>query len=119
MEPPLILRIFYQATKAVAHMHSQSPPIVHRDIKIENYLLGDDKKLKLCDFGSATSEIFSPTLDWNAQQRNTLEDQVCCAIVSLKFFLYIVFLFLLPICFKVNQRYYTHVQSTRNARYLV
>ncbi|XP_037805277.1 cyclin-G-associated kinase isoform X1 [Lucilia sericata] len=76
LDPPLILRIFYQATKAVAHMHAQVPAIVHRDIKIENYLLGDDKKLKLCDFGSATTEIFSPTLDWNAQQRNTLEDQL-------------------------------------------
>uniref|UniRef100_A0A1I8MMF9 non-specific serine/threonine protein kinase n=1 Tax=Musca domestica TaxID=7370 RepID=A0A1I8MMF9_MUSDO len=76
LDPPVVLRIFYQAVKAVAHMHSQTPPIVHRDIKIENYLLGDDKQLKLCDFGSATSEIFSPTLDWNAQQRNTLEDQL-------------------------------------------
>ncbi|KAM7363540.1 cyclin-G-associated kinase [Cochliomyia hominivorax] len=76
LDPPLILRIFYQATKAVAHMHAQQPAIVHRDIKIENYLLGNDKKLKLCDFGSATTEIFSPTLDWNAQQRNNLEDQL-------------------------------------------
>uniref|UniRef100_A0A1I8PUS5 non-specific serine/threonine protein kinase n=1 Tax=Stomoxys calcitrans TaxID=35570 RepID=A0A1I8PUS5_STOCA len=76
LDPPVILRIFYQAAKAVAHMHSQSPPIVHRDIKIENYLLSDDKQLKLCDFGSSTSEIFAPTLDWNAQQRNTLEDQL-------------------------------------------
>ncbi|XP_075146704.1 cyclin-G-associated kinase [Haematobia irritans] len=76
LDPSLILRIFYQAVKAVAHMHSQSPPIVHRDIKIENYLLSDDKQLKLCDFGSATCEIFTPTLDWNAQQRNTLEDQL-------------------------------------------
>lgn len=76
IDPPLILRIFYQAAKAVAHMHAQSPPIVHRDIKIENYLLGDDKHLKLCDFGSATTEVITPTLDWNAQQRNMLEDQV-------------------------------------------
>uniref|UniRef100_A0A1A9W7D6 Cyclin-G-associated kinase n=1 Tax=Glossina brevipalpis TaxID=37001 RepID=A0A1A9W7D6_9MUSC len=76
LEPSLVLRIFYQASRAVAHMHSQTPPIVHRDIKIENFLLGDDKQLKLCDFGSSTRDIFSPTLDWNAQQRNTLEDQL-------------------------------------------
>uniref|UniRef100_A0A1B0GG95 non-specific serine/threonine protein kinase n=1 Tax=Glossina morsitans morsitans TaxID=37546 RepID=A0A1B0GG95_GLOMM len=76
LEPSVVLRIFYQAARAVAHMHSQIPPIVHRDIKIENFLLGDDKQLKLCDFGSSTRDIISPTLDWNAQERNTLEDQL-------------------------------------------
>lgn len=34
LEPELVLRIFYQATKAVGHMHAQSPPITHRDIKV-------------------------------------------------------------------------------------
>lgn len=34
LDPPVILRIFYQMARAVAHMHTQSPPIAHRDIKV-------------------------------------------------------------------------------------
>lgn len=34
IEPSTVLKIFYQATKAVAHMHSQKQAIVHRDIKV-------------------------------------------------------------------------------------
>lgn len=32
--------------------------------------------IKLCDFGSATTEVYSPDMTWSAQQRNTLEDQL-------------------------------------------
>lgn len=34
VEPENVLKIFYQAVKAVAHLHSQSTPIIHRDIKV-------------------------------------------------------------------------------------
>lgn len=34
IEPDTVLKIVYQITKAVAHMHSQNPPITHRDIKV-------------------------------------------------------------------------------------
>lgn len=44
IEPNTILQVFYQATKAVAHMHSQSQPIVHRDIKVGNAMLNPQAK---------------------------------------------------------------------------
>ncbi|XP_054731167.1 cyclin-G-associated kinase [Anastrepha obliqua] len=76
LDPALVLRVFYQASRAVVHMHTQTPPITHRDIKIENFLIGNDKQLKLCDFGSTTKETYAPTIDWGAKQRNILEDQL-------------------------------------------
>jgi cyclin G-associated kinase len=72
MDPPTVLKIMYQATKAVAHLHSQN--INHRDIKVENFLIGTDGLLKLCDFGSATLESHSPDVTWSTQQRNNLEE---------------------------------------------
>ena len=42
--------------RGLLHMHSQQPPIAHRDIKIENVLL-QGKKFKLCDFGSASTQV--------------------------------------------------------------
>ncbi|XP_023034608.1 cyclin-G-associated kinase [Drosophila willistoni] len=76
LDPPVVLRIFYQMARAVAYMHSQVPAISHRDIKIENFLIGNDKQIKLCDFGSATKDVLAPTFEWNAQQRNMLEDKL-------------------------------------------
>jgi cyclin G-associated kinase len=75
-ENDVITAIFYQACKAVAHMHMQTPAIIHRDIKIENFLLANGI-IKLCDFGSATVEVYEPDISWNANKRNTLEEKVC------------------------------------------
>ncbi|KAE8224020.1 hypothetical protein CF319_g3032 [Tilletia indica] len=69
-----ILHIFAQVCEGVAHMHHQDPPILHRDLKVENILLvppptsqgppgslascshnAESISFKLCDFGSAVS----------------------------------------------------------------
>lgn len=42
-----------QCATAVAYLHSQSPPILHRDIKSSNFLLSSSGKLKLGDLGLA------------------------------------------------------------------
>ncbi len=49
-----LLDIFSQCCEGVRHLHSQEPPLAHRDIKIENFLLQGDT-VKLCDFGSCTA----------------------------------------------------------------
>ena len=54
------LLIFNQILLGVNAMHSQKPPIAHRDLKIEN-ILKQKRNYKICDFGSATDEIFDPT----------------------------------------------------------
>ena len=50
-----LMRWLHDVCAALNHLHSQSPPIAHRDLKAENMLLGADGTVKLCDFGSATS----------------------------------------------------------------
>jgi AP2-associated kinase len=49
-----ILFVLRDVGAGIRHMHSFRPPIAHRDIKVENILL-ENKKFKLCDFGSATT----------------------------------------------------------------
>ena len=53
----LVLQVFYQTCRAVQHLHRQQPPIVHRDLKLENLLLSTAHTVKLCDFGSCTTEV--------------------------------------------------------------
>ncbi|GAA5960140.1 hypothetical protein JCM21900_002418 [Sporobolomyces salmonicolor] len=52
-----ILKIFADTVEAVAHMHYQSPPLIHRDLKVENILLTPPQTYKLCDFGSTTKPL--------------------------------------------------------------
>ncbi|XP_042305529.1 cyclin-G-associated kinase isoform X3 [Sceloporus undulatus] len=71
-----VLKIFYQTCRAVQHMHKQKPPIIHRDLKIENMLMSNQGTIKLCDFGSATNVAHYPDYNWTAQKRAAVEEEI-------------------------------------------
>lgn len=55
------LKAWLDACRAVAYLHSFSPPLLHRDIKTDNFLLDKYSVLKLTDFGEAN--ILRPRSD--------------------------------------------------------
>nr|CAD7402866.1 unnamed protein product [Timema poppensis] len=75
LPPDTVCTVFWQACRAVQHMHSQQKPVAHRDLKIENFLLSSDGAIKLCDFGSATTMTYHPDPSWSANQRSLLEEE--------------------------------------------
>lgn len=57
----LILTCFGGLCQGLALLHAWKPaPIAHRDLKNENVLLGNENVWKLCDFGSASTEVIKP-----------------------------------------------------------
>ncbi|XP_033870954.3 cyclin-G-associated kinase-like [Acipenser ruthenus] len=71
-----VLKVFYQSCRAVQHMHKQKPPIIHRDLKIENLLISHQGTIKLCDFGSSTTIAHYPDYSWSVQKRSMVEDEI-------------------------------------------
>lgn len=49
------INILFQVAWALNYMHSQSPPIIHRDIKTLNIFITQEYSAKLGDFGLAKS----------------------------------------------------------------
>ncbi|SMN22211.1 similar to Saccharomyces cerevisiae YIL095W PRK1 Protein serine/threonine kinase [Maudiozyma saulgeensis] len=56
-----VLNIILQITQGVAAMHSLNPPLIHRDLKIENVLISSQNEYKVCDFGSVSGIIRPPS----------------------------------------------------------
>ncbi|KAI8964112.1 hypothetical protein F5Y11DRAFT_317306 [Daldinia sp. FL1419] len=80
---PEILHIFSDVAEGVACMHYLKPPLLHRDLKVENVLItvnGSKRKFKLCDFGSAAPPRPAPQtvvecrmIDEDIQRHTTLQ----------------------------------------------
>eukprot|EP01001_Neometanema_parovale_P006942 NODE_3275_length_1248_cov_111.392000_g3110_i0.p1 GENE.NODE_3275_length_1248_cov_111.392000_g3110_i0~~NODE_3275_length_1248_cov_111.392000_g3110_i0.p1 ORF type:complete len:337 (-),score=40.05 NODE_3275_length_1248_cov_111.392000_g3110_i0:161-1171(-) len=68
-----ILAIVRDITAALCFLHGQTPPIAHRDVKLDNVLFcAAEQRYKLCDFGSAVTHAFQPSgaAAINAQQED-------------------------------------------------
>lgn len=80
---PEILSIFADIAEGVACMHYLKPPLLHRDIKVENVLIttrSGGRRFMLCDFGSASAPRPAPTtvvecrlMDEDVQKHTTLQ----------------------------------------------
>ncbi|WEW55275.1 Ark- serine/threonine protein kinase [Emydomyces testavorans] len=80
---PEILKIFTDVAEGVACMHYLKPPLLHRDLKVENVLIalhGSSYCYKLCDFGSAapprppaTSAAEGRLIEDDVQRHTTLQ----------------------------------------------
>jgi AP2-associated kinase len=80
---PEIVKIFADVAEGVACMHYLKPPLLHRDLKVENVLIslsGSSPIYKLCDFGStapprpaATSAAEGRLIEDDIQRHTTLQ----------------------------------------------
>ena len=73
---PEILKIFSDVAEGVACMHYLKPPLLHRDLKVENVLISStssERTYKVCDFGSAAPPRPAATC---AAEGRLIEDEI-------------------------------------------
>ncbi|KAG9018101.1 hypothetical protein FRB90_012290 [Tulasnella sp. 427] len=64
------LRLILDAAEGLHYLHSRDPPICHGDIKGANFLINDNGRGALCDFGSAheLDEMFQDIVSKSTQR---------------------------------------------------
>ena len=55
LAPSSVLAYLAQAAEALTHLHAQSPPVVHGDVKPGNLILTKGGRIKLVDFGLSSA----------------------------------------------------------------
>lgn len=70
-----VVRIARSTCDVLEYLHSQNPPIVHRDVTPENILLRPDGTIKLIDFSLAVKQDGQKTTDSCAKQAFTPPEQ--------------------------------------------
>ncbi|MGL4348608.1 MAG: protein kinase domain-containing protein [Chlamydiales bacterium] len=70
---PYLLRIFINVCQAVFYAHSKK--IIHRDIKLENIIIGKFGEVLIIDWGIATYKDTSPTHDFITNENDPLTTQ--------------------------------------------
>ncbi|AAS51703.2 ADL217Wp [Eremothecium gossypii ATCC 10895] len=68
-----VLKIMSHVAQGIMAMHALVPPLIHRDIKIENVLISGDGDFKVCDFGSVSGVIRPPK---NAYEFNYVQHDI-------------------------------------------
>lgn len=70
---PYLLRIFISVCQAIFYAHSKK--IIHRDIKLENIIVGKFGEVLIIDWGIATYKDTSPTYDFITNENDPLTTQ--------------------------------------------
>lgn len=59
--PAVVVRWLLEAAKILQYLHSQNPPVIHRDVTPDNLVLARDGCLSLIDFGAANALLGTAT----------------------------------------------------------
>ena len=60
LDPALVIGYLEQAAKALEHLHSHDPPVVHGDVKPANLILTASDRIVLVDFGLSSTPSDDP-----------------------------------------------------------